>query len=274
MVQAVGQQLAAPYTATDAQNAAASGAAALLTLPDARLVFVKGQRERGPVRTVSEAEAAASWWGPNWSPVDELDLEEAVNPYLPASAPRVLWRLDTHGWHLLAFEGLPGRDAEYTPGSPDLALVTNALAELAAVPAPDIRLPTAWDRWGYYCTADAQEYLTGTTLLHTDPASTNVLVSDGRAHLVDWSWPAVGPPWVDPALCGMRLVSTGGHTPEQAWDWATRVPGWDDIDPKRVAAFIRAEARRWHDLAAEQVPTAAAIAEAASAWADAIASRA
>lgn len=99
-------------------------------------------------------------------------------------------------------------------------------------------------------------------------------MSDGRAHLVDWSWSAVGPAWIDTALWGMRLISTGGHTPEQAWDWATRVPGWDDINPKNVAAFTRAEARRWHDLAAEQVPTAAAIAEAASAWADAIAARA
>ncbi|MFE3609758.1 hypothetical protein [Streptomyces goshikiensis] len=41
-----------------------------------------------------------------------------------------------------------------------------------------------------------------------------------------------------------------------------------------MTAFIRAEARRWHDLAAEQVPTAASIAEAATAWADAIATRA
>ncbi|MEU6314742.1 aminoglycoside phosphotransferase [Streptomyces sp. NPDC047014] len=273
MVQAVRQQLGTSYTADDAQHAAGSGVAALLTLPSGSLVFVKGQRGRSPATTSTAAEAEASWWGPDWSPVDELDLEEAVNPYLPLSAPRVLWRLNTHGWNILAFEGLPGRDAEYTPGSPDLTPVAEALAELATVTAPALRLPTAWDRWGYYCTPDDHERLTGRNLLHTDPASTNIVVNKGRAHLVDWSWPAVGPAWIDATLWGMRLISTGGHTPEAAWAWASRVPGWSAADPKSLAAFARAEARRWRDLAAEQVPTAAAIGEAADAWADAIAAR-
>ncbi|WP_330334511.1 hypothetical protein [Streptomyces sp. NBC_00536] len=111
-------------------------------------------------------------------------------------------------------------------------------------------------------------------MLHTDPASTNVIVNVGRAHFVDWSWPAVGPSWIDTALWGMRLISTGGHTPDQAWEWTLRVPGWRDTDPRALAAFTRAEARRWHDLAADRVPTAAAIGAAADAWADAIAARA
>ncbi|WP_330334510.1 hypothetical protein [Streptomyces sp. NBC_00536] len=159
VVRAVGERLGGvPYTAADVQHAAASGVAALLTLPSG-LVFVKGQHERTPAPSPTGAAvpagAEASPWGPDWSPVDELDLEEAVNPYVPAGAPRVLWRLHTHGWHLLAFEGLPGRDAECAPGSPDLAPVAVALTELATVRAPfGLRLPTAWDRWGYYCSSD------------------------------------------------------------------------------------------------------------------------
>ncbi|MDJ0382405.1 aminoglycoside phosphotransferase [Streptomyces sp. G-G2] len=275
VVHAVGEKLTVPYTAVDAQHAAASGVAALLTLPSGAMVFVKGQRERdlsGPVPATAADDT--TWWGPDWSPVDELDLEEAINPYLPTSAPRVLWRIHAHGWYLLAFEGLVGRDAEYTPGSPDLQPVAEALAELAAVTAPSaVRLPTAWDRWGYYCTTADQERLTGTGLLHTDPASTNIIMGSGRAHFVDWSWPAVGLPWMDTALWGMRLVSTGGHTPEQAWDWAAHVAGWDTADPRALVAFTRAEARRWHDLAVDQVPSAASISEAADAWADAVAGR-
>ncbi len=265
----VGDRLGVPFTATDTEHSAAAGVAALLSLSSGDRVFVKGQRERGPATGTVAGDEDGDWWGPDWSPVDELDLEQAVNPHLPASAPRILWRLDGHGWHLLAFEGLPGRDADYTPGSPDLAPVAAALAELAALSVPlDVRMPSAWDRWGYYCAPGEKELLHGAHLLHTDPASTNVLVDDGRARLVDWSWVAAGPSWIDPALWGMRLISTGRHSPEQAWRWAARVPGWSTADPKALAVFARAEARRWHDLATDQVPTAASIARAADVWTD------
>ncbi|MFJ7586943.1 aminoglycoside phosphotransferase [Streptomyces sp. NPDC097617] len=274
VVTAVEKLLGAPFTVAEVEHSAAAGVASLLTLKSSgALVFVKGQRERAPL-TEAEDEDDDSWWGPGWSPVDELNLEEAVNPFLPPSAPRVLWRVDGQGWHLLAFEGLSGRDADFTPGSPDLPPVAAALAELAPLPAPpDVRLPSAWDRWGYYCADSDRELLAGTRLLHTDPASTNILVDGGRARLVDWSWASAGPAWIDAALWGMRLVSTGGHSPEQAWQWAARVPHWSTADPKALAVFTRAEARRWHDLAAEQVATADSIAESADAWADFIASR-
>ncbi|MFE3019444.1 aminoglycoside phosphotransferase [Streptomyces sp. NPDC059256] len=267
---AVGERLGASFTARDTAHSAAAGVASLLELESGAFVFVKGQRERAPAPVAGAVlEEEDSWWGPDWSPVDELDLEEAVNPHLPPSAPRVLWRLDGHGWHLLAFEGVVGRDADFVPGSPDLEPVCAALAELAPLPAPpEVRLPTAWDRWGYYCADDDRELLAGSRLLHTDPASTNILVEDrGRARLVDWSWATVGPAWIDTALWGMRLVSTGGHSPEQAWQCAARVPGWTAADPKAVAVLARAEARRWHDLAAEQRATADSIAQSADEWA-------
>ncbi|MCM2393610.1 aminoglycoside phosphotransferase [Streptomyces albipurpureus] len=271
---AVGERLGASFTARDTEHSAAAGIASLLELESGALVFVKGQRERVPAPG-AVLEEDDSWWGPGWSPVDELDLEEAVNPHLPPSAPRVLWRLDGNGWHLLAFEGVAGREADFVPGSPDLAPVCAALAELAPLPAPPgVRLPTAWDRWGYYCADGDRELLAGSRLLHTDPASTNVLVEDGgRACLVDWSWATVGPAWIDTALWGMRLVSTGGHSPEQAWQWAARVPGWTVADPKAVAVLARAEARRWHDLAAEQKATADSIARSADEWAAFITTR-
>ncbi|MFF3558095.1 aminoglycoside phosphotransferase [Streptomyces tsukubensis] len=271
---AVRERLGASFTARDTEHSAAAGIASLLDLESGELVFVKGQRERAPAAG-AVLEEDDSWWGADWSPLDELDLEEAVNPHLPPSAPRVLWRLDGHGWHLLAFEGVVGRDVGFVPGSPDLAPVAAALAELAPLPAPpSVRLPTAWDRWGYYCADGDRELLDGSTLLHTDPASTNVLVEDGgRARLVDWSWATAGPAWIDTALWGMRLVSTGGHSPEQAWRWAARVPGWTAADPKAVAVLVQAEARRWHDLAAEQRATAESVARSADEWAAFVATR-
>ncbi|MEU5159390.1 aminoglycoside phosphotransferase [Streptomyces sp. NPDC020875] len=273
---AVAGRLGTPFTARDTEHSAAAGIASLLELASGKLVFVKGQRERSPAPAAGDGvEADDSWWGPGWSPVDELDLEEAVNPHLPPSAPRVLWRLDGHGWHLLAFEGVAGRDADYEPASPDLAPVASALAELASLPAPPgVRLPTAWDRWGYYCADRDQDLLAGSALLHTDPASTNIVVdAEGRARLVDWSWATTGPAWIDTALWGMRLVSTGGHTPEQAWQWASRVPGFTATDLRGVAVLARAEARRWHDLAADQWATADSVAESADEWADFIITR-
>ncbi|MFF0746655.1 aminoglycoside phosphotransferase [Streptomyces sp. NPDC004111] len=268
---AVHRQVGVPTKAVDAQHAAASGVAALLTAADGTTTFAKGQRDPAPAPAKAPAEGGSSWWGPSWSAVDELDLEEAVNPYLPASSPAVLWRVHADGWHLLGFEGLHGRDADFAPGSPDLDAVVGVLAELGRVRAPEtVRLPTVWDRWGYYCDPADEPLFAGGQLLHTDPASTNVLISaPGRAHLVDWSWPATGPSWVDVALWGMRLISTGGHSPASAWQWAARVPGWTDVDPVAVQALVRAEGRRWRDLT-DEVPSAAAIADAAHTWADSV----
>ncbi|MER5887759.1 aminoglycoside phosphotransferase [Streptomyces sp. NPDC001941] len=262
------------FASEDVEHSAAAGLATLLTLDSGGAVFVKGQRARAtPAADTVDCEGE-DWWGPDWSPVNELDLEQAVNPHLPRSAPRVLWRVDVAGWSLLAFQGLPGRNADYTPGSPDLAPVADALAELGKLSAPGgVRLPTAWDRWGYYCDDTDQELLTGARLLHTDPASTNVLVDAERACLIDWSWAASGPTWIDATLWGMRLISTGGHSAEEAGTWASRIPGWSTADPRAVAVFARAEARRWRDLAAERVETADSIARCATAWADFLAAR-
>ncbi|WP_331771011.1 aminoglycoside phosphotransferase (plasmid) [Embleya sp. NBC_00888] len=269
--EAVRGRLGVQPVVADTVGGANCGASAVLTLPDGRTVFVKAQRERerrpAPVLVGAPAGEVSGWWGSHWEPVDELDQEERVNAFLPASAPRVLWRLEVAGWHLLAFEGIDGRHADYTPGSPDLALVVDALAELGGCPVPGLRLPSAWDRWGYWCGPAQKHLLTGTSLLHTDPAACNVLVDGTRARLVDWAWPALGPAWIDAALWGLRLVSAGGHTPEQARAWVSRTPGWRDATPDGVRAFTLAEARRWDEEAADGVWGAEALAHAAHAWA-------
>ncbi|MCF2527865.1 hypothetical protein [Yinghuangia soli] len=54
--------------------------------------------------------------------------------------------------------------------------------------------------------------------MHTDPAATNFVMTDDQAHLVDWTWPALGPPWIDAVLWGFRLISDGHQNPEEAAD--------------------------------------------------------
>ncbi|MGC0420055.1 aminoglycoside phosphotransferase [Embleya sp. AB8] len=265
---AVTSVLGVEPAAADTASGANCGASALLTLPDGRTIFVKGQRDRDPVRPDDDRDEEPGWWRPDWGPLDELDQEERVNPFLPASAPRVLWRVAVAGWHLLAFEGIDGRPADYAPGSPDLPLVADALAELGRCPTPEPSLPTAWDRWGYWCDPADEPFLAGAHLLHTDPAASNVLIDGDRARLVDWAWPALGPAWIDPALWGMRLVSAGGHTPEQARARVSRTTGWRAATPNGVRALTRAEARRWEEDAANGVWGADEIAHAARAWAD------
>lgn len=43
--------------------------------------------------------------------------EAAVNPRLPAIAPRLLWTVEAAGWLLLGYEHVDGRHADLSPGS-------------------------------------------------------------------------------------------------------------------------------------------------------------
>ncbi|WTW98141.1 aminoglycoside phosphotransferase [Streptomycetaceae bacterium NBC_01309] len=272
---AIRVRLRGSYDAHPVDVGANSGTAAVLTTARGARVFVKGQNGRAPRELLQPAEHpddGSDWWGAGWGPVDQLGEEVRINPYLPASSPTVLWRVDVADWHLVGFDYVGGRHADYGPDSPDLDAVTRALAGIAACPTPPIPLPTAVDRWGYYCERVHRPSLVGGTLLHTDPASVNVLIcedgTDGEAHFVDWAWPAVGAPYIDTALWGMRLVAGGGHTPASAAAWVTKVPGWERVEIAAIRAFARAEANRWADLADSGTPGADTVVDAAIAWAD------
>jgi hypothetical protein len=175
--------------------------------------------------------------------------EAAVNPYLPPSSPRLLWRVQTAGWDLLGYEYLVGRHADYSPGSGDLPLLAHALTELQNTPCPDLdALKIAEDRWSTYAGPNGVEQLTGDTLLHTDLAPHNLLIND-RAHLIDWAWPTRGAAWIDPAVLILRLMEAG-HTAKAADSWAREhVPSWAAAPHASVAAFSEANARVWDEIA-------------------------
>ncbi|MGW2364642.1 aminoglycoside phosphotransferase [Streptomyces sp. NPDC001667] len=246
---AIPRELHGALAVTDVTGGWNCGVAALHTLADGRRVFVKGMRD--------DQEQAQ---------LDGLDVEERINPLLPGCTPRVLWRVRAGGWDLLGFEGLEARWADYSPASPDLDLVVSALTQSGGCHAPSGRLSSAWERWGSYCRRQDQVHLTGRHLLHTDLAWTNVLIGGGRAHLVDWSWAARGPAWVDAALWGVRLILDGGHTPGEARRWASKIPAFRRASPAAVSVLAKAEARRWEGLAADGISEVDAVAKAARAW--------
>ncbi|NUU20636.1 MAG: aminoglycoside phosphotransferase [Streptomycetaceae bacterium] len=269
---AVEKRLGSAYTVQTSDAGANNGTNATLTLTDSTRLFIKGQFGRAPrefLDPVADPQDGSDWWGADWGPVDQLNEEARINPYLPAASPRVLWREEVADWHLVAFEWIDGRHADYRPGSPDIAATAQALADLGACRIPPIPLPTARDRWGYYCDRDVRHLLDGGgTLLHTDPAEVNVLVdAHARAHLVDWAWPAVGPGWINPALWGLRLVAAG-HDFADAAAWASEIPAWAEATPGAVKAFTRAEARRWTDEADRGTYGADSLVDDVLAWAD------
>ncbi|MEU7967326.1 aminoglycoside phosphotransferase [Streptomyces sp. NPDC049097] len=174
--------------------------------------------------------------------------EAAINPYLPAASPRMLWHVHAGGWDLIGYQRLTGRHADYTPGSPDLPLVAHAVNELQARPCPDIELKRAEQRWSSYAGSSDLSTLAGDTLLHTDLAPHNVLVDD-RAHIIDWAWPTRGAAWIDPAVLILRLMEAG-HTAPAADDWACEhIPSWRPAPHPDVLAFSRANAAAWDEIA-------------------------
>ncbi|MER5466616.1 aminoglycoside phosphotransferase [Streptomyces sp. NPDC002668] len=191
--------------------------------------------------------------------------EADINPYLPAASPRLLWNVQAGGWDLLGYECILARHADYSPGSPDLPLVAAALAELQKITCPP--LPSVKDatvRWAGYLGDDAP-LLAGPTLLHTDLAPHNVLVTD-RAHLIDWAWPTRGAAWIDPAVLILRLMEAG-HTAHDADHWAQRFPSWAGAPRTAVEAFSAANARLWSEIADnDALPWKRRMAQVAMEW--------
>lgn len=249
---------------------------AVLDVIDGGRVFVKGVR-------ADTADAAA------------YRREEALNPLLPAVAPRLLWRVEHDRWLVLGFDYIQARPADLSPGSTDLMLVAEAVSAIARhrtpiltfeVPAlaDKIARISAWTRLGSHPPANldpwalanldrfadadecAADWVAGESLVHTDLHGHNVLVSD-VAHVVDWSWAHRAAPWVDGAYVVIRLVESG-HSPAQAEQWAATTECWHTATQAALDSFAVATFGMWEYLRhARPHPVREAATAAARRWA-------
>ncbi|MCM3924697.1 phosphotransferase [Frankia sp. AiPs1] len=174
-----------------------------------------------------------------------LRNEAATNPYVRDIAPALLWHVEADGWTVLGFEHVAGRQADFTPGSPDLPLFRAALDRLQCIPLPPHATARVEQHYGQ------EPAMTGEALLHTDLNRHNVLITGQRAMIVDWAWACRGAPWVDLALVAF-LFMVAGHSVEEAEAWGATFPTW--VDDGALTAFVTANERVWHQAAGMDAP--------------------
>lgn len=127
--------------------------------------------------------------------------EIAVAPLVRDLSPQLLWYFEEAGWIVLGYQHIEGRHADYRPGSGDpdaLVPLIRALGEIG-VPPGSGPFNLAEDRWKNYADDPRDvEIFRGTALQHTDWLPHNVLITPDRPYLIDWAWPTLGAPWMDP----------------------------------------------------------------------------
>lgn len=224
-----------------------SAIAAILNAERGR-VFLKGLRSADP-RVASQ------------------ERESAVSPYVGPLSPKLLWQTEVDGWNLLGFQAAPGRHADYSPGSADLAKVIDAMRRLALVWCPDLpQLKRAERRWATYVDEADLALLRGDTLLHTDYSPDNVLVHGPVARLIDWAWPTLGAAFIDPGCLVVRLIFAG-HTPEQAETCVASLAAWRNAPKRGLDVFASALASMWAQIAeADPSSWKQRMAESARSW--------
>lgn len=173
--------------------------------------------------------------------------------YADATPPRRPWRPDQLHSVLDAF-------VEHAAG---LAVVP---AELELEPLSDHLLATSSERihrvrdldgdsdWlgvvAELC-AEGWEHLAGTGVVHMDLRDDNVLISDaGRVWFVDWNWPVVGPPWVDP-LCILLSARGDGLDVESL---IAEHPVFRDVPPQAIDCLLAALWSFWAAAQHDAVP--------------------
>lgn len=191
------------------------GLASVLTCEDGSRHFVKAASKKAQ-RPFADAYR------------EEIRKLHALPDDLPV--PRLLWSHEDDLWVVLELEHVDGTlpARPWRPTELDAALDTlEVLAE--RLTPPPLRLRTFADDfaeclagWDHVRRVDpdrphldeaaglAGRFRTttaGTTLVHTDVRDDNLLLSDGRALVCDWNWPAVGAAWIDTVLL---LISVHG----------------------------------------------------------------
>lgn len=199
---------------------------------------------------------------PAESPAASLyEREMAANAGLPTGvpAPRIRFASGDDGWLVMAFDYLEARDADLSPGSPDLDGVLTAVTAISSAQAWDGAPPVAVNvaalrgkadallgkqlagqPWEMYRTAidgfDA-DALAGDSLVHYDLHPGNLKITlDAGVVAVDWAFACAGAPWADVALLVPRLIEAG-HSPATAERFVARLPVWRAAPADAVTAL-------------------------------------
>jgi hypothetical protein len=195
--------------------------------------------------------------------------ERAINPFVRAVSPPLLWHAEDDAWIALGFEAVDGRPSDLTPDSPDMPAVIDLINRLGELGLPTVAQRWRERRWDRFAADEAEaELFRGDALLHTDINPSNMLIGDSGSWVVDWAGSSRGAALIDPAELVMQLVASG-HSPESAESWAGRCKAWVNADPKAIDAFAAANVRMFRARARERPDESwfEAMAEATGAWA-------
>lgn len=196
-------------------------------------------------------------------------VEAQVSDHAPL-APRPLWQVEAGGWLLVGYEFLVGRHPGLAPGSPDLPALADALTTMSAAPWPapvPLKKPLRV-RWAAFLAEDRAHDLDGNSLVHTDTSALNMLVTPGGIRFVDWALACPGPNWADTAFTVLRLIH-GGHTPEQAEEFAQQLLAYRMARPDAVTTFAHTVRAVWESRERlDPAPHRAPLIAAARAWAE------
>ncbi len=174
--------------------------------------------------------------------------------------PQLIGHREVAGWVALVFDDVDGRPPHLPWEPSDLSLVLDGLNELAvaATPCPIADLPGAADRLDplfrgadrlaadgvavpllpvlQVLSARARRCLDGDTLVHSDLRADNVLITPGRAVLVDWPWACRGPAWLDTLLLAIEVQRLGGYDVDALLATSATTSGADPDDLTAVLA--------------------------------------
>ncbi|MGW7537658.1 phosphotransferase [Amycolatopsis sp. NPDC054798] len=238
-------------------------------------VFVKGVRGISPQMRWLRNESEAGNLAPGLAPATRFSED------VDADAP----------WFVVGFEHVDGRPADLSPGAEDLTTVATTVARINGLPGGPAQplskrwVPTDWwaklaaeapdkvlgfdiDELTGWC-RETPSLVEGTALLHTDLHEHQFMIDDDSSsvRVIDWGRPASGAAWVDAAFLVVRLIAAG-HEPNQAEEWAARMPSWSARTDKAVTAFACYVAGLWgYRAATGPFPGATRLAAAAQQYA-------
>jgi serine/threonine protein kinase len=197
--------------------------------------------------------------------------EAVVSAALPPAPefPRLLDVYDDGDWVALAFEAIDGGPPTHPWDRRQLEVAVQALDALhdALTPSPVADAPAAADRlqflfggWAELAALDGppegldlwsarhlhrlaelesgwREAVAGSTLLHGDVRSDNLLITGGGVVFVDWPHACVGAPVFDLVAWAPSVALEGGPDPEGLFDLSAPASA---VDPDVVAVLVAA----------------------------------